>query len=144
MSVCFMLQQVSHLLICSSAAKCTFFPNEWVHFSSNEMVSQTVTRTKWNKWSRHKISLNFLFGIQKYKTCSYDGTKVVTIRGTAVSFLLGLSNNSSKLFFRNSFNLGIYNFLWVSSVPKPSFQVLKVFWKVNGDEQSLLIHNPWL
>ena len=33
-----------------STTKCTFFPKKWVHFSSNQMVSQTVTRNKWNKW----------------------------------------------------------------------------------------------
>ena len=43
-----------------STRKCTFSPNKWAHFSSDWIVFQTVTRTKWNKWCRCKTSLNFL------------------------------------------------------------------------------------
>ena len=60
--------------------KCTFFPNKWVHFSSNSMVSLTGTRKQWNKWSSCKNSLSFLLGIEKCKMFSYVGTKVVKTR----------------------------------------------------------------
>lgn len=92
------------LYICFFYKKGTFFFNTWVHFSSNKTVSETVTTTYWDKWSRCKNSLELLFGIPKCKVFSYDGINVVkrgwyvTTRATPVSFILGLSNNSSKHF----------------------------------------------
>ena len=87
-----------------STKKVPFSFNTWVHFSSNKTVSETVTTTYWDKWSRCKNSLELLFSIPKCKVFSYDGINVVkrgwyvTTRATPVSFILGLSNNSSKHF----------------------------------------------
>ena len=83
-----------------STTKCTLFPNIWLHFSSNKIVSQTVTRTKWDKWHKCKNSLNFLFGTPKCKIFSCDSTKVVKMR--VIFHNKRYTCFFPKTFFRNS------------------------------------------
>ena len=120
-----------------SATKCTFFPNKCLHFSCYQMVSQTVTKRKWNKWRRCKNSLNFLFGIQECKIFSYNGTKVVKTgaicrnKQYTFSFLSGLPNRSSQLFVETLLIWAFTNFCWYPLLQKQVFTFSRCFWKVN-------------
>ena len=68
----------------------------------------------------------------------------VTTRDTTVSFLSGLSNNSSKLFSETLLIWASRTFWGYPLLQNQVFKFLSCFWKANGDEQSLLIRNSWV
>ena len=141
-----------------SLDKCWINKKQIFFYDSDKLViaplSRTIwpifSRSKWNKWSRCKKSLNFLFSIQKYKFFLMMGLRLwkrgwyVTTRSTPVSRILSLSNTSSKRF-------SVTLLIWASAafcghhlLQNQVFKFLRCFFKVHGDDQSLLIRNPWL
>ena len=72
-----------------------------------------------------------------------DGTKVVKTRVIShnkrylCSFLLGLSNNSSKPYSETLLIWACITFLGFPLLQNQVFKLSGCFWKVNGDEQSL-------